>query len=166
MDDIGEPPVSAGYGEVAITSRGVYASGLDCGAGEGALSRGGGGQRDGGRASPLGGCTGQLQIAKQNVTMGPTANTSIRRQKQDANFVCTIPGCNSTFTRGFTFVLKGYLRSHYEQKPYKCHSAGCGKEFARQRDCKQREQLHSNFCPFECEGCRKQFARMDALNRH
>ncbi|KAF8972257.1 hypothetical protein BDZ97DRAFT_2015541 [Flammula alnicola] len=86
MDDIGEPPVSAGYGEVAITSRGVYASGLDCGAGEGALSRGGGGQRDGGRASPLGGCTGQLQIAKQNVTMGPTANTSIRRQKQDANF--------------------------------------------------------------------------------
>jgi len=37
---------------------------------------------------------------------------------------------------------------------------------ARQHDCKRHEQLHSNFGPFECEGCRKQFARMDALNRH
>ncbi|KAF9555151.1 hypothetical protein CPC08DRAFT_622673, partial [Agrocybe pediades] len=103
-------------------------------------------------------------IAKQNVTTGRTANASIRRRKQDANFACTVPGCNSTFTRGFN--LKGHLRSHYEQKPYKCHWPGCGKGFARQHDCKRHEQLHSNYRPFECDGCRKQFARMDALNRH
>ncbi|KAF8150134.1 hypothetical protein B0H34DRAFT_639113, partial [Crassisporium funariophilum] len=103
-------------------------------------------------------------ITKQNVTTGRTANASHRRRKQDANFACTVPGCGSTFTRGFN--LKGHLRSHYEQKPYKCHWPGCGKGFARQHDCKRHEQLHSNFRPFECEGCRKQFARMDALNRH
>ena len=26
--------------------------------------------------------------------------------------------------------------------------------------------MHSNFHPFECDRCQKQFARMDALNRH
>jgi len=41
-----------------------------------------------------------------------------------------------------------------------------GNGLARQHDCKRHEQLHSNFGPFECEGCRKQFAGMDALNRH
>jgi len=104
------------------------------------------------------------QIPKVNVTTGRTANASQRRRKQDANFACTVPGCGSTFTRGFN--LKGHLRSHYELKPYKCHWPGCGKGFARQHDCKRHEQLHSNFRPFECDGCRKQFARMDALNRH
>ena len=74
----------------------------------------------------------------------------------------------STFTRGF-FDLKGHLRSHFDEKPYKWHWPGSyGKGFPRQHDCKRHhdEQLHSNFLPFECEGCRKQFARMDALNRH
>ena len=104
------------------------------------------------------------QVPKVNVTTGRTANASHRRRKQDANFACTVPGCGSTFTRGFN--LKGHLRSHFEEKPYKCHWPGCGKGFARQHDCKRHEQLHSNFRPFECEGCRKQFARMDALNRH
>ena len=104
------------------------------------------------------------QVPKVNVTTGRTANASHRQQKQDANFACTVPGCGFTLTRGFN--LKGHLRSHSEEKPYKCHWPGCGKGFARQHDCKRLEQLHGNFRPFECEGCRKQFARMDALNRH
>ncbi|KAJ7028567.1 hypothetical protein C8F04DRAFT_1290827 [Mycena alexandri] len=28
------------------------------------------------------------------------------------------------------------------------------------------EQLHTNYRPFNCDGCGKMFARMDALNRH
>ncbi|KAH6913544.1 hypothetical protein BKA70DRAFT_1096559, partial [Coprinopsis sp. MPI-PUGE-AT-0042] len=60
----------------------------------------------------------------------------------------------------------GHIRSHNEEKPFVCHWPGCGKGFARQHDCKRHEQLHTNYRPFTCEGCNRQFARMDALNRH
>ena len=168
LGDLGEPPVSAGFSEeVGLSGRGTY-SGLDAGTGgsqkaESVVSNNNGERKP---RSHLGTASDILpsQIPKVNVTTGRTANASHRRRKQDANFACTVPGCGSTFTRGFN--LKGHLRSHFEEKPYKCHWPGCGKGFARQHDCKRHEQLHSNYRPFECEGCRKQFARMDALNRH
>lgn len=103
-------------------------------------------------------------VAKPNVTTGRTANASQRRRTQPANFVCPVPGCGSTFTRSFN--LKGHIRSHNDEKPYQCPWPGCGKGFARQHDCKRHEQLHTNYRPFVCEGCGRQFARMDALNRH
>lgn len=53
-----------------------------------------------------------------------------------------------------------------DEKPFQCKWPGCGKGFARQHDCKRHEQLHSNHRPFTCEGCKKPFARLDALNRH
>lgn len=62
--------------------------------------------------------------------------------------------------------LLGHLRSHAEEKPFQCKWPGCGKGFARQHDCKRHEQLHLNIRPYPCEGCKKNFARMDALNRH
>jgi len=156
---IGEPPVSAGYSEeVAITGRNTYAR-------DDVSS-----QVERHRAESVSSLTAldagiaQGPIAKQNVTTGRTANASIKRRKQEATFACPVPGCGSTFTRGFN--LKGHMRSHYEQKPYKCHWPGCDKGFARQHDCKRHEQLHSNYRPFVCDGCGKNFARMDALNRH
>jgi hypothetical protein len=103
-------------------------------------------------------------VPKPNVTTGRTANASQIRRKQPANFICPVPGCGSTFTRSFN--LKGHIRSHNEEKPYLCPWPGCGKGFARQHDCKRHEQLHTNYRPFTCDGCQKQFARMDALNRH
>jgi len=179
MGDLGDPPVSAGFSEeIALSRRGSY-TGLDV-----AIGGPGGSQKAESIASggsqtrsniPSPSQTDMLpsqiqtdmlpsQIPKANVTTGRTANASHRRRKQDANFACDVPGCGSTFTRGFN--LRGHLRSHYDLKPYKCHWPGCGKGFARQHDCKRHEQLHSNFRPFECDGCGKQFARMDALNRH
>ncbi|KAH8976885.1 hypothetical protein EDB86DRAFT_2819716 [Lactarius hatsudake] len=88
----------------------------------------------------------------------------MKRRINDANFVCPIPGCGATFTRHFN--LKGHLRSHNDEKPFQCKWPGCGKGFQRQHDCKRHEQLHSNHRPFICEGCRKPFARLDALDRH
>ncbi|KAF5382231.1 hypothetical protein D9615_004268 [Tricholomella constricta] len=133
--------------------------GLDAGTGAGLLGEGQG-QAGGGAGSQGAIAT----VSKPNVTTGRTANASHKRRKQDATFVCPVPGCGSTFTRSFN--LKGHIRSHNEEKPFQCHWPGCGKGFARQHDCKRHEQLHTNYRPFSCEGCGKQFARMDALNRH
>ena len=65
-----------------------------------------------------------------------------------------------------SFSITGHLRSHNEQRPFKCKWPGCDKGFARQHDCKRHEQLHLNIRPYVCQGCDKTFARMDALNRH
>lgn len=105
-----------------------------------------------------------ISVTKPTVTSERTAGASHRRRKQEANFMCPVPGCGSTFTRSFN--LKGHMRSHNEERPFQCKWPGCGKGFARQHDCKRHEQLHFNYRPFTCEGCRKTFARMDALNRH
>ncbi|KAJ7152315.1 hypothetical protein C8R43DRAFT_1087904 [Mycena crocata] len=92
------------------------------------------------------------------------APESYIRHKQEATFICPVHGCGSTFTRSFN--LKGHMRSHNEEKSFLCKWPGCGKSFTRQHDCKQHEQLHKNYSPFTCDGCNKQFTRMDALNRH
>lgn len=123
-----------------------------------------------------------IMVSKQNVTTTATAEASAIRRKNDANFVCPVPGCGSTFTRHFNLkgtylvsrlsatrvltCLLGHLRSHNEEKPYQCKWPGCGKGFARAHDCKRHEQLHFNYRPHKCEGCGKSFQRMDALNRH
>ena len=177
MGDLGAPPFSARFKEDALLKRRGSYAGLGVtitGAGgsqkaESVVSGNERSQTSQPRSNlnvPSASQTDLLpdQVSKVNVTTGRTAIASHQRRNKDANFACTVPGCESTFTRGFN--LKNHLRSHFEEKPYKCHWPGCGKGFARQHDCKRHEQLHSNFRPFECEGCKKQFARMDALNRH
>ncbi|KAF8501269.1 hypothetical protein JB92DRAFT_2741644 [Gautieria morchelliformis] len=98
------------------------------------------------------------------VTTKATHDASSARRKNEPGFVCPVPGCGSTFTRSFN--LKGHLRSHNEERPFKCKWPGCEKGFARQHDCKRHEALHLNIRPYTCAGCKKTFARMDALNRH
>lgn len=53
----------------------------------------------------VGGTSIPLNVAKQNVTTGRTKKASHNRRKQEATFVCPVPGCGSTFTRSFN--LKG-----------------------------------------------------------
>ncbi|KAJ4477468.1 krueppel-like factor 16 [Lentinula aciculospora] len=55
----------------------------------------------------VGGSNVSLVVSKPNVTTGRTAKASHNRRKQEATFVCPIPGCGSTFTRSFN--LKGAL---------------------------------------------------------
>ena len=44
-------------------------------------------------------------VRKSNVTTERTRKASVNRRKADAPFVCSVPGCGSTFTRSFN--LKG-----------------------------------------------------------
>jgi uncharacterized Zn-finger protein len=104
-----------------------------------------------------------LQVEKQQVTTSATQMASASRRRNEAHFVCPVPGCGSTFTRRFN--LRGHLRSHTEERPYVCEV--CKKGFARQHDCKRHQALHASKSQANvCQGCKKPFSRLDALNRH
>ncbi|KAJ7764252.1 hypothetical protein B0H16DRAFT_1231518, partial [Mycena metata] len=103
-------------------------------------------------------------VPKPNVTSERTKEASRTRRKQAAKHTCPVSGCESTFTRRVN--LKGHLRSHNNERPFACTWAGCDKAFARQHDCRRHEQRHAQYREFTCEGCNKQFARMEALSRH
>ncbi|RDB25293.1 Transcriptional regulator CRZ1 [Hypsizygus marmoreus] len=106
-----------------------------------------------------------LQVEKQQVTTSATQLASASRRRNEAHFVCPVPGCGSTFTRRFN--LRGHLRSHTEERPYVCEWPGCNKGFARQHDCKRHQALHTAKSQANvCRGCKKAFSRLDALNRH
>ncbi|KAJ7188015.1 hypothetical protein C8R46DRAFT_933719 [Mycena filopes] len=106
-----------------------------------------------------------LQVEKQQVTTSATQAASASRRRNEAHFVCPVPGCGSTFTRRFN--LRGHLRSHTEERPYVCTWPNCKKGFARQHDCKRHQALHTAKSQTNvCVGCKKTFSRLDALNRH
>ncbi|KAJ7680570.1 hypothetical protein DFH06DRAFT_1163542 [Mycena polygramma] len=106
-----------------------------------------------------------LQVEKQQVTTSATQLASASRRRNEAHFVCPVPGCGSTFTRRFN--LRGHLRSHTEERPYVCDWPNCKKGFARQHDCKRHQALHTAKSQTNvCIGCKKTFSRLDALNRH
>ncbi|CAO1624096.1 unnamed protein product [Parajaminaea phylloscopi] len=101
----------------------------------------------------------------QNVTTSATQAASASRRKNDAQFVCPVPGCGSQFTRQFN--LRSHLRSHADERPFKCPAPGCDKAFARAHDAKRHhETLHLSVKKHVCEHCQRQFARLDALHRH
>ena len=76
------------------------------------------------------------------------------------------------------------MRSHTEERPYVCEWPGCKKGFARQHDCKsvlsssflfhgshfeiyarRHQALHAAKSQSNiCQGCKKTFSRLDALN--
>lgn len=67
----------------------------------------------------------QRRVAKMKVTSVATEVASQSRRTNSGIFQCPIPGCGSTFTRHFN--LKGHLRSHNDERPYKCLYDGCPK---------------------------------------
>ncbi|KAF7354266.1 Calcineurin responsive transcriptional factor [Mycena venus] len=105
-----------------------------------------------------------IVVLKQDVTSERTMKASHLRRRKEAKYECPVAGCGSTFTRHIN--LNGHIRAHSDERPFVCSWDGCSKAFARLHDHKRHEQLHTIDRPFACEGCKKYFARLDALNRH
>ncbi|KAL7415823.1 hypothetical protein BDY24DRAFT_337265 [Mrakia frigida] len=110
------------------------------------------------------GSGGSSPKAGKAVTTQKTREAGMTRRKVEARFSCPIDGCGSTFTRSHN--LSGHLRSHADERPFKCDV--CGRGFARQHDCKRHARLHvpDQASSFECLGCNKKFARSDGLAQH
>ncbi|OJT10459.1 hypothetical protein TRAPUB_13058 [Trametes pubescens] len=47
-----------------------------------------------------------MQVEKQQVTTSATQAASASRRRNEANFVCPVPGCGSTFTRRFNLRVR------------------------------------------------------------
>lgn len=101
----------------------------------------------------------------------PTAitdiSTSSRRKfpSEEKTIICTVPGCTKTFNRPAR--LLAHLRSHNNERPYKCTYDGCDKAYADKKHLNGHIlSAHTKEAKFSCTQCGKGFATGQRLKRH
>ncbi|XP_062499473.1 Krueppel-like factor 13 [Corticium candelabrum] len=62
--------------------------------------------------------------------------------------------------------LRGHMRVHTGERPFRCKFHNCTRSFARNEELTRHKRIHSGHRPYSCSLCRKSFGRKDHLNKH